>query len=225
MTSSPIVPSDARPAVVVPLRSPGVGKTRLADALSVEERAGLAGAMLADVAAALRGADCSEVVVAAGGDAACAAASALGLDVVRDGHDVHDLDSAVAHAVATVGCDRDVLVVAADLPCLQPDDVLALLRSTTPVTVAPTRDGGTGGLLRRPASCLGTAYGPGSARAHLALARNAGVAVTALDLPGFAVDVDTSADLVAARVPHLGASTRRFLATSGITTRLARPAG
>ena len=63
------------PVALVPLRSPGHGKTRLAPDLDRDARAALAGAMLADVVTALRAAEL-HVVVAAGGEAAAAAASA-----------------------------------------------------------------------------------------------------------------------------------------------------
>ena len=82
---------------VVPLRSPGTGKTRLAPTLDTDARAALAGAMLADVVAALRGAGV-EVVVAAGGPAAAAAASALQVTAVVDPPTTRSLDDAVEHA-------------------------------------------------------------------------------------------------------------------------------
>lgn len=59
------------------------------------------------------------------------------------------------------------------------------------VIVAATRDGGTAALLRRPPTVIATAYGPGSADAHVALAAAAGVPVLRLDLPRLALDVDT----------------------------------
>ena len=159
---------------VVPLRSPGHGKTRLAPDLDRDTRAALAGAMLADVVAALRGADV-HVVVAAGGASAASAASALAADVVVDGPGVRSLDDAVEHARRSVAPTTPLLVVQADLPGLTSEDVRAVVTADAPVVVAPTADGGTSALLRRPSSAIGTAYGRDSAAAHLALADAAGV--------------------------------------------------
>jgi 2-phospho-L-lactate/phosphoenolpyruvate guanylyltransferase len=199
----PLVPDRAVPLVaVVPLRSPGVGKTRLAPTLTVEERAALAGAMLADVLAALRAAPLDRIIVAAGGPAAAAAAAALGVEVVSDPatlatstSSASRLDAALAAAASRLGGPVDLLIVAADLPRLTGDAVTRLVAEDAEVVVAPTRDGGTGGLLRRPADACATAYGAGSAARHASLARAAGRRTAVLDLPGFRDDVDVAADL------------------------------
>lgn len=191
MSSSPA------PATValVPLRSPGIGKSRLATMLSAEQRAALAGAMLADVTAALRSGAIDRVVVAAGGPAAVAAASALGLETFTDPPGVRGLDAALAAAAAQLGPVGTLVVVAADLPCLTGDEVEQLLAVDAEVVVAPTDDGGTGGFVRRPADACPTAYGEGSAARHLELARSAGRRTEEIRLPGFAEDVDVAADL------------------------------
>lgn len=197
---------------LVPLRAPGAGKTRLAAWLSAEQRAALAGAMLADVCAALRASPVDEVVVVAGGEAAVAAASALGLAVIADPPGRSGLDAALQLAQRQLPSDVDLLVVTADLPCLQPDDVHAVLAADGEVVVAPTDDGGTGGLLRRPASAMPTAYGPASARRHVTEARRRGLTAATVRSPGFAVDVDTVTDLAALATRPLGPATAALLA-------------
>jgi 2-phospho-L-lactate guanylyltransferase len=100
-------------------------------------------------------------------------------------------DAAAAAAPATV-------VVVADLPLLRAYDVDAVCAAGSRgpcAVVAPTADGGTGALLRRPASLLGTAFGAESAAAHLRLATAAGIPAMRLELSGFALDVDTAEDL------------------------------
>jgi 2-phospho-L-lactate guanylyltransferase len=189
--------SDAPTVALVPLRAPGAGKSRLAGTLSVEERAALAGAMLADVAAALHASPVDRIVVAAGGPAAVAAGSALGLETLADPVGAGGLDRALAAAAARLGPIGALLVVAGDLPYLSPDDVTRVLVADAEVTVAPTLDGGTGGLLRRPPGACSTAYGVGSAQRHLALARTAGRTTARITAPGFAHDVDVAADLAA----------------------------
>jgi 2-phospho-L-lactate/phosphoenolpyruvate guanylyltransferase len=202
----------SRSTVLVPLRSPGRGKTRLAPVLSPLERASLAGAMLADVAAALAAADCDEVVVVAGGPAAAAAAAALGLEVLVDPPDVPGLDGALRAAALRIGPVPELLVVAADLPALTAPDVEAIRARDAAVVVAPTRDGGTGVLLRRPGDAIATRYGPGSAARHLALARRGGLTTATVHRTGTATDVDVGADLAALRATAVGPTTRRVLA-------------
>jgi 2-phospho-L-lactate/phosphoenolpyruvate guanylyltransferase len=208
-------PSPATATVaLVPLRAPGVGKSRLAGTLSVEGRAALAGAMLADVTAALGAAPVDRVVVAAGGPAAVAAASALGLETIADQPGARGLDGAIAAAVARLGPVGALLVVAGDLPCLAAAEVARVLDEDAEVVVAPTIDGGTGALLRRPPDACVTAYGLGSARRHLALARAAGRTAVQVTSPGFAYDVDVAADLArltAPERPALGARTAALL--------------
>ena len=211
MLDEPVVTAHDLVAVV-PLRSPGVGKTRLSPGLDRDTRAALAGAMLADVVAALRGAGL-EVVVAAGGPAAAAAASALQAAVVMDGPAVRSLDGAVEGARRHLGPVGGLLVVQADLPCLTADDVQAVLAPGAPVVVAPTDDGGTGALLRRPPDVMGTSFGRGSAAAHRRLADAAGVPVEVVHRPGLETDVDVLEDLRGLRHRHVGAATAAVLAT------------
>lgn len=222
MSSSraPTRPATGPTVALVPLRSPGVGKTRLAGALSVEDRGALAGAMLADVVSALRGSGVDRIVVAASGAPAAAAASAIGVEVLRDPEpevppSAEDrLDRAVAAAAARLRAIATLVVVAADLPRLRPVDVDALLDERADVVVAPTIDGGTGALLRRPPDVCRTAYGAGSAARHLALARATGARTVRRELPGFAYDVDVVADLAPAHdpgAPPLGPRTAALL--------------
>ena len=205
---------------LVPLRSPGRGKTRLADVLTVEERASLAGAMLADVIHALREAGLARLIVVADGPHAAAAAAALHVDVLHDPPGEHTLDDAVAAGTAALAREPALLVVAADLPRLTPKDVHALLEHPEHVVVAPTNDGGTGGLLRRPPRAIGTAYGPHSAANHVRMARDAGLTAAMAHVEGFNHDVDTPADLAGITGGPVGLATARYLERSGIRDRI-----
>lgn len=207
MRASPVTRDGT--VAVVPLRDPGAGKTRLAPLLDRRGRALLARAMVADVVAALRRAPIDRIVVAAAGEGAASVAASLGLDAVRDPRP-GGLDRALAAACARLHAATAV-VVAADLPCLRAADVAHLLAADTDVAVAPTVDGGTGGLLRRPPDVIPTAYGPASARAHLRLALQAGVSASTRHLAGFAHDVDTAADVRGLVPGEVGAATRQAL--------------
>jgi len=200
-----------RTVAIVPLRAPGAGKTRLATALDPDQRALLAAAMLGDVALALARSNVDEVVVAAGGASAAAAAAAIGLPVVTDTPGRADLNRVLAEATRAVGAGHDVLIVAADLPRLTPEDVDAALAMDGEVVVAPTNAGGTGGLLRRPGGRIGTRYGPSSAIRHRQLALAAGCRVGTVERDGFRHDVDTWTDLVALHEVEVGTATAAVL--------------
>jgi 2-phospho-L-lactate/phosphoenolpyruvate guanylyltransferase len=204
---------------IVPLRTGG--KTRLSPALAASQRSDLATAMLCDVATALREAGIERIVVAAQGPSALACADALGLEALPDPEEAQGLDHALRRAAARLGPVEGLLVVAADLPRLTGADVERVLACRAPVVVAPTCDGGTGGLLRRPPSAIPTAYGPGSAAAHLRLAADAGLAAEQVSAPGFADDVDTPADLERLQRGPLGAATARVLARFDLPRRVA----
>ncbi len=207
-TVRPDAPPDARVTTVtalVPLRTGG--KSRLGAALDAPSRAGLVLAMLDDVLAALHAAGVVDVRMLAGGDEALAAAHARGLPAVPDPPSADDgaagevlLRRAVDAGLAAVPSDRDRLVVAGDLPLLSAAEVTMVLDVATDVVVVPTSGGGTALLRLAPGVDLGpqpgTRYGPGSAAAHVALARRAGRTVTLLELPGAHHDVDAAADLV-----------------------------
>jgi len=207
-TARPDAPPDARAAAVtalVPLRTGG--KSRLGAALDPSARAGLVLAMLDDVVAALNGAGIIDVRLLAGGDEALNAAHERGLPAVPDPPSTGDgatgdvlLRRAVDAGLAAVPSDRDRLVVAGDLPLLSAAEVTMVLDVSTDIVVVPTSGGGTA-MLRLAAGVdlgprRGTRYGPGSADAHVALARLAGRTVTLLELSGAHHDVDAAADLV-----------------------------
>lgn len=239
---SPPVPVTA----LVPLRTGG--KSRLGAALDAPSRAGLVLAMLDDVIAALQGAGVSDIRLLASGDDALQAARSRGLVAMPDprsdlrsdprpdpllngaphGDGVSAGDARLRRAVdaglAAVAIDRTRLVVAADLPLLSAAEVTAVLEDPAAVVVVPTSGGGTALLRLAPGVDLSagtsTRYGPGSADAHVALARRAGHTVTLLELPGGRHDVDAAADLAALRellisgAASLGRASAAFLTAS-----------
>lgn len=198
------------PLVLIPLRSSPVGLSRLGGLLSPAERIRLATAMLTDVVGALHDSGLDRLVALAGDERAAAVAEDLDLRVHTDPPD-GGLDTAVASAVARLAPEDPVAVVMPDLPRLSVRDLRALLSATAPVVVAPTGDGGTGALLRRPGGVIPTAYGPDSAARHLALAREAGLPTATVRSPGLSRDVDTPADLHALTPAAVGPATAAFL--------------
>ncbi len=99
---------------------------------------------------------------------------------------------------------RGILVIAADLPWVQPSDISALVHAAGPDTLvlAPSRDGtGTNALLVPPGVHIRPAYGEGSRAAHRREARRLGLRLAEVVRPGLGFDVDRPEDLAAPALP------------------------
>lgn len=182
------------PHIVVPFRGQD-GKSRL----PADIRAPLALAMLGDVLAAC-GAFGWTTLVTNDGPARTLGAG-LGTGVCDDPGGGQG--AAVAAALAVL--EGPVLVVNADLPCVTPEDLEALLDAAP--ALAEAADGTTNALSLPDPAHFAPLYGPGSAarfRAHLP-----GIEVVAV--PGLADDVDTLADLERL-LDRVGPRTRSALA-------------
>lgn len=193
-------------AILVPFRG-AEGKRRLALA-TPEARIAIGLAMLADVLSACVAV--APTILLTADKAAGSVAAEVGAETfagVPRGQ-----GPAVEAAIA--GLDAGpVLVVNADLPCLQPDDLRELLEALPEggVAVARAADGTTNALALADPRLFRPLYGPGSAERFLALAHP----TVTIDHPNLADDVDTLADL--RRVEHrAGPRTQMALAMAGL---------
>jgi len=184
---------------LVPVRGLPAGKTRLAALLTVDQRNRLVRAMLADVVAALRAsAGITGVTIVSGDDAAGRVAAELGVGFLRQPQDVLGLNAGLAWAQRALADREAVLIVPADLPLVMPADVDLLLRALPDgpaVGIAPSRDGGTNGLLLRPPGVIAPHYGPESARRHAEAAAEVGVPARRVESEGWRLDLDAPEDL------------------------------
>lgn len=192
-------PGQAGITAVVPLSPLTAAKQRLAPAVDAATRLALVEWMLGRVLSALTSSgEVADLFVMAGDEDAAALARTLGAAAVRQSGT--GLQEALDEADAlTQGCPG-TLVMASDLPLVEPEDVAALCAAgrLPGVVIAPTQDGGTAALLRRPPTAMRTAFGPGSAGRHGTRARTLGLGCTTLDRARLAIDIDTPAALVAA---------------------------
>jgi 2-phospho-L-lactate/phosphoenolpyruvate guanylyltransferase len=187
---------------ILPVKSFGSAKQRLAPALGAGSRQALAQAMFSDVLASLRRVPGVDAVAVVTSDRV-AEAAALGerVEVLRD------TEMAGQSAAALIGIrygqahgfDR-VLLVPGDTPLLDPGEVASLLRRALDngagVVVVPDRHGeGTNALLLTPPDAIKPSFGPGSCERHVAAARAAHVSWAVEHLPTLALDVDTGQDL------------------------------
>jgi len=191
-----------RVRALIPQKALFRAKGRLGSVLPEEERAALSLALLKSICGVLRATvGVEDVVVMTPDPAVRDFAAACGVRGIFDPKP--GLNDALAEALRVLsGAGRGLLVVAGDLPLLQPADVAAVLASggAGTLVLAPSRDeAGTNALLFPPGAgaAVRPAYGLGSRRAHHSLARRRGLRVVEVHRPGLAFDLDTPADLAA----------------------------
>jgi 2-phospho-L-lactate/phosphoenolpyruvate guanylyltransferase len=188
----------ARTIAILPVKSFGAAKQRLADTLGDGARKALAQAMFSDVLATLRHVpELDEIAVVTADRAAESAAAADRLTVLHDGAQAGQSAAAligIRHALAG-GYER-VLLVPGDTPLLQPREVAALIDGTGGLVIVADRHGtGTNALVISPPDAIEPSFGPGSFARHVAAAEAEQLAYRADEVPGLALDVDTPADL------------------------------
>jgi 2-phospho-L-lactate/phosphoenolpyruvate guanylyltransferase len=183
---------------ILPVKSFGAAKQRLAPALGSGSRQALAQAMFSDVLASLRrvpGLDSVAVVTA--DRVAEAAARGERVRVLRDTEQSGQSAAAsigIRYALAS-GFER-VLLVPGDTPLLDPGEVAELLARGDSVSIVPDRHGtGTNALVLAPPDAIEPSFGPGSRARHVAAAEAAGLPHAVEEVPTLMLDVDTREDL------------------------------
>ena len=198
-------------AVLVPVKPPARGKSRLLE-LGAAERARLAAGFALDTVAACLATPSVERVLGVTDDAAFAARLAeVGGEVMPDGV-AGDLNESLRLAALEAARRWPALVpvaVCADLPALRSGDLEAALSAWpgTPAFVSDTERAGTTAYVARTSDFV-PRFGPGSRAAHLAQ--------PATELPGDLAslrrDVDDMASLLEARRLGLGRHTAEVIA-------------
>lgn len=185
-------------SAIVPQKALAAAKSRLEIALSAPARLSLSLGLLRHVCMTLRAVpDVETMIVLTPDPEVRARVASWGVTVLPD--PAPEFNAALAQALAaTARPGRGVLIIAADLPLLQPADVMALLRrgAAGALVLAPSKEGtGTNALLVPPGIPFRTAYGAGSRAAHRREACARGLALTEVVHAGLAFDVDTPADV------------------------------
>ena len=186
---------------IVPVKPLRLGKSRLAEMLSEDERADLNGRLLVHTLTTLAEIpEIEHVLVISRDPAALSLARSHGARTVQENGNPQ-LNLALARATVVVKNyhTHGVLIVPADLPLLTPQDLRLMLdHATNPpvVVVAPDRHKeGTNGLLICQVGLIEYEFGPGSFQRHCAQAIKAGARLEIVDLPSLALDMDLPEDL------------------------------
>jgi 2-phospho-L-lactate/phosphoenolpyruvate guanylyltransferase len=190
---------------VVPVKDLRGTKSRLAPVLDPGARAGLTLYMMGRVVGAIREAGIEDVCVVSPDRMVLEEAKRRGATpLLQESRGLNPALEEGRRRAMGLGASR-LLVLPADLPLLDAEDVLAVLGETggePSVVIAP--DGarsGTNALLIQPPDVLPFAFGTGSFEAHLGAARRRGLDVRVCERSHLAFDLDTAGDLA-----HLGKS-------------------
>ena len=187
--------------LVVPVKSLREGKSRLAPALSAEQRCALVERLLADTleqAAGFPGLERTLVVSPC--EEAQARAAARGARVLEE-RPPGGLNGALRQAqlaLAGLGATR-MLVVSADLPLLHSDDLSCLAGRAAPgmVAIAPDRSRqGTNGLCVDATAAFEFSFGPNSFERHLECVRQMRMQSAVVYRAGLAFDIDLPEHLI-----------------------------
>jgi 2-phospho-L-lactate guanylyltransferase len=186
---------------IVPVKPLRRGKSRLAGALSEDERTELNRSLLQNTLKTFSDLkEVEEVLVISRDPQALAIARQHGARTVReDGQP--ELNTALKRAtvVAQVYATQGVLILPADLPLVTPEDVLTLIEragEAPSVVIAPDRHGtGTNALLISPAGLIEYDFGENSFQRHCQRAKEAGARLEIVDLPTLGLDLDLPEDL------------------------------
>src|SRR6266545_3746652 len=194
---------------IVPVKPLRRGKSRLAGALSEDERAELNRALLQNTLKTLSELkELEEVLVVSRDPQALTIARNYGARTVReDGQP--ELNTALKRAtvVAQVYATRGVLVLPADLPLISREDVSILIeRASEPpvVVIAPDRhEKGTNALLIAPSGLIEYDFGENSFQRHCARVKAADARLEIVNLPSLGLDLDLPEDLELVRKMEL----------------------
>jgi len=215
---------------VVPAKRLREAKQRLAGVLSPGERHDLARAMLTDVLRCLSGIATLEGIVVVSGDPEIAEiAGSHRARVAADESAGHTAAVECGLRALRAQAANAALVLSADVPGISTAEVERLLaehaqaaaKGTALTIVSDLRQDGTNAVCCSPLDAIRFSFGLGSLQRHLSAAREKGVAVTVLDLPSIALDIDEPEDLKALLASETQCGSARFLREIGVARRLA----
>jgi 2-phospho-L-lactate guanylyltransferase len=186
---------------IVPVKPLRRGKSRLAGALSEDERTDLNRSLLQNTLKTLSELkEVEEVLVISRDPHALTIARNYGARTVRE-NGQPELNTALQRAtvVAQVYTTGAVLILPADLPLITPEDIRTLIeRAGEPpaVVIAPDRHGtGTNALLISPSGLIEYDFGENSFQRHCQRAKEAGARLEIVNIPSLGLDLDLPEDL------------------------------
>jgi len=213
-------------ALLLPVKDLNNAKKRLMGVLTLEERFGLAEAMLKDTIRAVQGVKRAEkVFVVTNYKPAMRLAQEAGWEILHEEEQISESHSVDA---ASKICEKRgitaLLRLPLDVPLIHSSDIdeLFSLDCVAPaLIIVPSRDGtGTNAMLRTPPTLFPSHFGNGSFAKHLAEAESAHATVVIRSNARLEMDVDDEADLRALLEHDLTTTeTGRWLRESAVDAR------
>lgn len=188
--------------VLIPVKPLSESKSRLADLLTIEQRASLAETLLRRTLGVVTTVpQIAGVLVISRDGAVLSIARDLGARTVQESGNP-ELNSALMRATTVLQSWRAnaVLILPADVPLISAEDLRYMIelgrgvRDTVVITPDRVQDG-TNALFVRPPGLFSYAYGPGSYQNHVKLARLAGADVKLYESERLMLDIDTPEDM------------------------------
>jgi 2-phospho-L-lactate/phosphoenolpyruvate guanylyltransferase len=186
---------------IVPVKPLRRGKSRLAGVLTEDERAVLNYSMLGNTLKTLSEVkSISQILVISRDPQALTLAHEYHARTVKeDGRPELNLALQRATTVAKVYSAQGVIILPADIPLINPNDIEELLSRTghppEVIIVPDRREDGTNALVINPVGQMDYLFGPGSFRRHIQQAEQAGYRVEIFRMPSIELDLDLPEDL------------------------------
>jgi len=190
------------PHALIPYK-PKNPKTRLSAILSQEEREAFAFAMLEDVVAAVKDANCSPVIVGT---------ELFDSEMVQVTITDADLNKSLNEILPTT--EQNILIIMADLPLADEAAIRRVISTSADMAIVPGRGGGTNAIFVKEPGKFHVDYYGASFTKHLAIAKEAGLSVEVIDSFRLHTDIDEDDDLVELLLHGTGKS-RAFLEEHG----------
>ncbi|MCA0453308.1 MAG: 2-phospho-L-lactate guanylyltransferase [Chloroflexi bacterium] len=187
--------------MIVPVKPLNQAKTRLAQVLSPTERQNLAETMLRHVLGVVQHVpQLMGTLVISRDNRALSIAREYGARTVQESG-APELNSALMRATQVISRlnGSAILILPADLPLLEAEDVTSIIRlgerEPSMVIATDQHQDGTNALFIRPPGLIEYAYGPGSFQRHVAKAHEVGAIVNFYQSDRLSLDIDMPADL------------------------------
>lgn len=187
---------------IIPVKPLRLAKSRLASVLTPEQRQRFAETMLRHVLSITREVPLvTGTLVISRDNRVLTIAREYGAKTVQESGQP-ELNSALMRATHIIASWRSeaVLILPADLPLVEPQDIDGLIRAAgyqqnTVVLATDRNKDGTNALFMRPPGLIDYAYGPGSYHRHAVMARDAGASVILYESERLVYDIDLPEDI------------------------------
>ena len=210
--------------VVIPVKDLSRAKGRLQNILTPAERAGLVLAMLRDLLTTLHQCALGDIWLVARDEAVFDLGAEFGVHDIRE-HVSKGYNHGVSAGLQSVNAQNSVVILPADLPLAQPQDISRFIRAGIGngprFAIVPDRQHrGTNGLYMSSPDLIKPNFGESSFLNHKKASAKIGISATVVSIDTMAIDVDGAEDLLRVVRSGLRNVTVDFLESSSFRQEL-----